>query len=206
MAENAAVGQIYRLTFNSVLNGQLILNTQDYRLEVVPAGGTVFDAYDILLAHLQVATGVNDRYFGVCPANMTITSQWVQCIKPTRIIKKVFALNEVGLRGDADTPNIQQSITKRGEKATRYAVGGMRIPVGTTAADIAIGFLTGAQFSALSSLCVELKKQLGNGTTEMTWRPVVFNPSFIPNFTYVVDCVPQLTIRTAHRRTVGLGK
>jgi len=206
LAEPAAVGQIYRVTFKGTLNGQQVQNHFDYRLEVLPAAFSVVDTYASMYAYLHAVGNLEDKYVGCTPSNLAFDVMNIQCIKPVRIVGQNFTIGRNGDRGPADTPNIQQSITRRGERAAKFAVGGVRVPVGTTADDIAIGYLTGAQATALEALATQMLAQLGNGTTLLTWRPVIFNPSFIPNFQYVIYTQRQLTIRTQHRRTVGLGK
>jgi len=206
MPEALAVGQIMRLTYSGTLLGQQILNLQDYRVEVVPGGGFVTDGYTFIQNWIGGANKHVDKFCAAVPNNYKLVETWVQCISPIRVVKSAVTRNQDGDRTITDASNIQQSIEKHGEKATRYSVGGMRLPVGTNADDIAIGFLTAGQFAALAAFAAQSLEQIGNGTTEMTFRPIIYNPSFIPNFQYMVTCTAKNTVRTQHRRTVGLGK
>lgn len=203
---NAEVGQIYRYTIFGRLNGQRTMNSQDYRLEVLPAPLDVLSAGDAINTAWDAPGGRLSAYLSCVPDNMTVEKVRVQVLAPVRAINKDYTKNVPGTGPAANTPNLQQSIEKRGEKATRYAVGGMRLPLGSGAAAILDGVLTIGQKNALQAFADVLKNQIGDGVALITFRPVVYNRSFIPNYTYVFTCVAQSTARTQHRRTVGLGE
>lgn len=206
MAEMAAVGQIYRTQIRGRLNGQRIVSILDYRLEVIPAPTVVTAVYAYMSGLHVVAGGLKDKYKGCTPSNYILDEIGYQCIYPVRIVQQFTAVAEFGLAGLADTSNVQQAIEKRGEKATRYAVGGMHPPVGTQVTNFTAGLLTNGQKVVLQALADEIPNQLGDGVTTLTLRPVIYNRSFIPNYTYITECRIKDTVRVMRRRTVGVGE
>lgn len=206
MAEAAAVGQIYRTQLRGRLNGQRIISTLDYRLEVIPAPTVVTAVYTFMNGLHVVPTALKDKYLQCTPTNYLLDEITYQCINPVRIVSQAFPVNQFGLAGQADTSNVSQSIEKRGEKAKRFAVGGMRPPVGTQPSNFAAGVLSNGQKIVLQALADELTNQLGDGATTLTLRPIVFNRSFIPNYTYIIKCLAKDTVRVMRRRTVGIGE
>lgn len=206
MAEMAAVGQVYRTQLRGRLNGQRIISILDYRLEVVPAPTVVTAVYTFMANLHVVAGGLKDKYKAPLPTNYILDEIGYQCIWPVRIVQNFTAVAEFGLSGLADTSNVQQSIEKRGEKATRYAVGGMRPPVGTQATNFTAGLLSNGQKVVLQALADEIPNQLGDGVTTLTLRPIIYNRSFIPNYTYITECRIKDTVRVMRRRTVGVGE
>lgn len=202
----AAVNQIYRVIIRSVLCSQQIQTVFDYRINQLVGAWDVTDIYDDIAADILTATRLVDRYIDCIPSNMTVTDAFIQCISPQRIRGGVALVNLPGNRSAADTANIQASVERFGELATRRAVGAVHPPVSTNPLDVAIGFVTGAQFTALTALGTQMTASIAGLVTGAILQPVIFNKNFLPNYTTVTGAVAKNTVRTMHRRTVGLGK
>lgn len=202
----AATNQIYRVILRGTLCGQQIQTLFDYRISSLVGLWDVTDIYNDIASDILAAGKLVEKYMDCVPSNMTVADALIQCIAPQRIRGGVALVNLPGNRGFADTANVQASVERFGELATRRAVGAVHPPVSTAGTDLAIGFVTAAQFAALTALGTQMTASIAGLVTGAILDPVIYNRSFIPNYTQVTGAVAKNTVRTMHRRTVGLGK
>jgi len=207
MAQLAAVGQKYLVTFHGSFLGQQIITTFWYRLEVLAAGGPLVSAiYTDIFNWFGAADGMKDKWVEATPGNYTLLETWAQCIRPNRYVKGIMTNGVSGEMPNSDASNISANIERHTDIATRRGTGGIRPPVSTHPDCIVLGSLTATQITKFNAIATLMLAQIGNGTTQNTLRPIIFNPSFIPDFEYVTYTAVKPFVRTMHRRTVGLGK
>ena len=83
----------------------------------------------------------------------------------------------------------------------------MQMP-GLLAGDIVLGYLSGAYATLAGALATEMEQSLIVGANFIIADPVLygFNVSGTPHWSNVIGATVQGTVRTMHRRTVGLGE
>lgn len=204
-----AVNDVIQVTYWSKLFNQQLMTVLHYRLTTAPTSP--------LAEHLILsvwATGFTNNLFEpfssmkACTSNLVLFERvTLQKIKPTRSIYVEDAIAEQGaLANVIDTANICASITKRTITSGRKGVGHCQWPpLAQTQMNDGIvdaTFRAGALNDFASALTDALT--LGAGATEATMNPCL--PASSGSDAYdVFDGVPQGTVRTMHRRTVGLG-
>lgn len=202
----AAVNQIYRVILRGTLCSQQLQTTFDYRINQLTVPHDVSEVYSDIAAVITEAGGLVEKFLDCVPSNYTCVDAFIQCIYPTRVRGGVVIVNLPGERAASDASNISANVQRFGELAARRAVGGVRVPVSTDPADIAIGFVTAGQFTALNALGTAMTVAINGPDTGAVLQPVIYNRSFIPNYSTVTGASAKNTVRTMHRRTVGLGK
>jgi len=137
----------------------------------------------------------------------TLVSVNAQKIYPTRYPYEGDYVSNVGDSGSPPMPqNVQGSITKVGETATRHGIGHVEVP-GLVADQVLNGELTVAGKAALDDLGPTLLlnySAVAPGT--VTMRPVLFNRASPLGSQIVTAFRRQDTVRVARRRTVRVGQ
>jgi len=203
-----AVGDIYLVTIYGRIHGQTTLTTFKYELYDVLAPNPTTDtaALDIF-AKWHAVGGMAEKFKAVTPTNWFYEQTWCQRIAPVRIIKTTSVVaSGFGLRGSSTTTNNSATITRRGETASRSAVGGIRIPIAPT--ECLAGELAAGIKVDLQSLAVEML--LNITSIDLKFRPVLFTPAKLAppvpaSFHPILFTRLEPTARVMRRRTVGLG-
>lgn len=200
------VGQRLVVTFYGRLCGQRTLNTFWYQVASVPGGTSTHDAFIGLHATMGLAGGVRPAFRACTPSNYLLDQVWYQVITPVRLRKDVFAVTVNGLFDDvAHAPNLQASITRGSELASKEHIGGIRIPIGTTSQSSSEGFITSALKIKLDALALTMTQNIINASgPAATFRPLIGaagdGAARICEVAFAQD-----TTRVLRRRTVGLG-
>lgn len=201
----AAVDDRYLVTYVGTLNGQRIMSTFWYRLDTIfgaPDKGQIMDG---MRAQLIVPNGHRQRYLEAAPANYTLKETWIQPIRPTRYVKKIYGDTLLGLWSqNADTSNVAAVIERRGVKASKKAVSVLHMPVSTNVNAMASGDITLAYKVTLIALSAQIESQLVLVGGHIV-KPVIDNGTAVTAYNEVQSAFPQDTIRVMRRRTVGLG-
>lgn len=200
-----AVGDRILVTFVGRLLQQRTMNTFLYRVASVPPGTDIGVLAGFIYTELNTTGGLASRYLDCVPVNLSLEQIWIQTIAPTRYTKSIFTVGDVGSGGQADTANVQQSITRKGELAGRFSIGGIRVPCATTVDTITDGKLTTSALAALNALAGEMKETLSVASGTATLVPQVGTPPAPVNSIDLVDTIAENTVRVIRRRTVGLG-
>jgi len=195
------------MTINGTLNGQRTMNTFWWRVTAV--SGNPDEA--VAFAALHALLGANNfftKYLSCVPTNWEGSAVWYQSIFNLRQRKVVIAFNETGDGvSEATTSNLQSSITRVGDLAARDAVGGIRIPMPTTALATVAGLVTVAHKGRLDEFAAELPIVRITAAPAVTYTPMVGAPEAAnpANWFKVIQAFAQPETRTIRRRTVGRG-
>lgn len=203
---NIGVDDIMLATMNGVCLGQRVMNTFVYRCTATPSGTSDIVALDALHTKWMAPLGLIQDLISCTPENCNWTEAWYQIVRPTRYRKVVRPIGSLGAYpGDAATANLQGSITRFGELATKRDQGGIRLIIGTTDDNIDNGFLDENLKISMAVLATEMQTTQATATPSVTWVPQVGLPADGAPTRRCVQAVVQDTVRVLRRRTVGLG-
>lgn len=204
---NAAVGDIFLMTFQGMWHNQTILTTFHYQISEIVAGPpTVGAMADQLYANISAVNNLKDTFLKCCPPQYSLQQTWIQKILPTRILKNTYGPSAPGTNtATSTTANLQCSVIRRGEAATRHGLGAIRVPFPNLLATASNGGIPPEYAAFLTAVKDEMiDPQAGPLGT--------FSPVLIPSRNpTIIQAVPILygevknTIRTQRTRTVGHG-
>lgn len=204
-----AVGDIYQVTVKGSIHGQITLTTFKYELfEVLEPNPTTDTVALDVFTEWHKEDGIAFFIKSSCPSTWTYQETWCQRIANQRTVKNTsIVASGPGTRPAATTTNVSSCITRRGEAATRSAVGGIRLPL--SPADVLNGELIGAVKIPLQELAIAMRFNITS--TDVKLRPVLFTPAKLSppvpaSFHPILFTSVQTTARVMRRRTVGLGK
>lgn len=207
MAE-AAVGDIYFVTYKGLLSAQTILNTFAYRLQAIDGNPTVETIYDGMDQLLNATAGeLKDKLADCLPDDYDFVEARIQKVAPQRMDAKVYDLAPAGgnFGFAASTANLAGVILRRGEVATRKAQSTLHLPYADKETGLANGLVSANYKTVAGALATYLKADITLPTTTNTLRPVIYNRTSSPNFTAITRTEVMPTLRVMRRRTVGLG-
>lgn len=204
-----AVNDVIQVTYFATLFNQVLMTVLHYRVTTAPATATP--------EHVVLGSAA-DNFANVaieplssmkaCTSEaVTWTKVRLQKVKPTR---SIYAEEIVGTDGDVaqtvDTANVCASITKRSAKAGRQGVGHVQWPPLAQGQMVSGSLEPAFQAGVLNDFASALTDVLTVGIApyEMNLQPCLPGGGADTAFD-IWDCVPQSTVRTMHRRTVGLG-
>lgn len=194
------------MTINGRLCGQRTMNTFWWRVTALT--GTVPEVTAFTALHAELNSEFLPKYLACVPENWTAEGIWYQAIFNLRQRKVVIPYSPIGtFADDAFTANVQGSITRVGDIARRDAVGGVRIPIGTTSTSTEDGLLSAALKANFDTFATAMKSIQVTATPSVSYTPMVAAPlSTDPSKWYAIqDAFAQPTTRVIRRRTVGRG-
>ncbi len=208
MSAPMAVGDVIEATFKATLGGQTILTVLHYRVTVAPGGGSAESELQDLAN--TMADPINSPFLqgyqlAVCPQ---LFINYVRCqkVKPARTIFRQADVNLPGLFDDTSrVTNIAMSIEKQTATLGRKGIGRCQI-AGIPDGEIAAGKISGVYitgvFGGFNAGLTTPQKFTPTGAG----RCVPCLPASNGTAAYdVISAVAYDTVRTMHRRTVGLG-
>lgn len=203
---NVAVGDKVLVTAVGILAGQVTMNTFPYRVSSVTGTVDQEAAAETMITFLKAEGNVLDALQACLPLNWSSVGIWWQVMKPVRYRKIQSAWNIAGtFEGQANTANVQASVTRVGALANRRNVGGIRIPIATSDDAVLNGLIQTALEGPLDDLCEAMKQTFATTGSVVEYVPQVGTPKGNGSYADVVDVFKQLTARVLRRRTVGLG-
>ena len=201
----AAVGDRYLVTFHGLLLNQRIMSLFVYGLNTMVGAVTKYTIMSELNNALTGQGKLKEYYLACCPSNYNLVETWVQPIRPTRIAKEVFTDNLPGMWAPAaPTANLSAAITRRALLAGRHRVSTLSVPFPADSTAMNLGFTTVAYQTVLTDLADQLTEPVITAGAHIM-DPVIDNGPLITDFTPIEIAYGQTTVRTRHRRTVGLG-
>lgn len=201
----AAVGDRYLVTFHGTLLGQRTMSLFCYGLSTMVGAVTKYTIMSELNTALTGIAALKGLYLKCCPSNYTLVETWVQPIRLTRIAKEIFTDNLPGTwAAAAPTANLSAAVTRRSLAAGRKKVSTLSVPFPADATAMSGGFTTAAYQTVLGALADKLTEQVITASGHVL-DPVIDNGPLITDFTPIQLGIQQTTVRTRHRRTVGLG-
>jgi hypothetical protein len=188
--------------------GQTILNIYHVRVVSSQSQATDFTDNQILADQVSVdlkAGGRLNAFFNCIGANYFMSTVRAAKIFPNRSAYGEGSVGTNSLNPSAAlTPNVAAVFTKRGTKGTRRAIGSMHIgPLAS--ADMGGGSISALEQSAVLLFATEWMKSFTVPDNLVQYRPVIYNPGMVPPWDDILSISVKTTVRTMHRRTVGLG-
>jgi len=208
-----ATGDVVLLTYWTRLAAQQLLITLHYRYTTPGAPANTVDEQleDVAEEMANVGLGVNTivaALRAVTPVNVTFERVTAQRVKPLRSVYASAQMDSLGQFADAAlTANICASVTKRTIVPGRTGVGHCQWPPmpGAAMSDGLVdpGFRTGVLQDWAEQLKVPIVIQ-GGTAEEFALEPCL--PAATTGQPFAISStIAQPTVRTMHRRTVGLG-
>jgi len=189
---------------------QTILNSWYYRCLTSNPPDPLIDYrqyLDGIKDELVAAGGLEEQYLDALPANYTLMKWRIQPIWPTRLRYKDYERITAGTnQGTSVTANLAISVSRFSVQGGRRGIGRLQVPAITE--HLLNGkYIAGGYGAVLQDLADEMKLDINvGGFTPLDLTPVLFNfraPN--PTAYHVDETFVQNTVRTMHRRTVGLG-
>lgn len=208
-----ATGDVVLLTYWTRLASQQLLVTLHYRYETpgAPTDSVDEQLQDIATEMANTGVGVNTivaALRAVTPDNVAFERCTAQRIKPTRSVYASAPMSVNGTFADSATAtNICASVTKRTVVPGRKGVGHCQWPPLPSAVYINGLLDAGFRTTQLQAWADQLKVSFVlHAATAEEFAMVPCLPAATTGVPYKVDnTVAQPTVRTMHRRTVGLG-
>lgn len=201
-----AVNDIVLYSIFGRLAGQQLIHTFHYKLTTVN-GDPYTEALDAFLAFQFGASGIATALLPIMPSNYRMETHRAQVIFPTRRRYVEALIDTPGAWASAArTPNTAMSIKRIGLAATRQGVGRLQVPIGD---DLMTNGTINLAGIAAELLDIDTAMELeftppGDGNV---YQPVLFGKDANGNLTNtpIIEVAAMTTVRTMHRRTVGLG-
>lgn len=201
----AQVGQRYLVTIKSELFAQTIMSTFWYTIDEFTGAPSIEQAMDALAVRLNVAGNLVDDYRACVPPQLEMQEMWIQCIDPTRYVKKVYALGVDGTwAGDAYTANVAGVISRRGVTGTRKSQGSLHVPIASGVESLIGAELTAGLLGVLSALGTTMALAQVDASATV-WLPILRGGPGLLQFEFIGACSAQKTARVMRRRTKGVG-
>lgn len=209
MADMLLANDVLQITYRGQQAAQTVMMVFHARVvgPVNTPASTSSVVYD-LAAKLANATDQRMAAIRACVSpELSIGTVRVQKVKPTRQIYSVVTGGGPGLyAGASNTPNVAVSITKQTTKVGRKGIGRFQLP-GVPSSGYAAGQILPAYKTLLeANVCDKFFGSFGGGTLYPDYTFSWCLPAGGVDADYdVFHCLAQNTVRTMHRRTVGLG-
>lgn len=210
MSAPLAVGDVVEVTYEGTLSSQTILSVLHLRVTTAPSGGTSAEVQLLDLANWLADKTVNAflaKYLLAAANNFSMYQVRTQKIYPARTIFATSLVNEPGAFAfPATTPNLAASIEKKSLTVGRKGIGRLQFgPVPNT--QMSGGYLDpGYMANELTDLADTMIGAITAGTTYVGTYRVCLPAAAGGGSAYdLFDAYPKETVRTMHRRTVGLG-
>lgn len=207
---NVELNDVFLVEWNGKHDGQKIINTMHVQCTEAPSLNTdLFNAANQLFAKYSGIGGFLDKYLACMTNDYVLEYVNIQRIQPTRAPYVRININTPGLiDGPAMPANTAVSIKRRGAGVNAHNKGHFQMGA------VAIASVTDSQVNAVGqALYAPVEPFLFQAITDGLGPDSIANPVLVNQFAPfgVVDVVPildaklSLTVRTMHRRTVGLG-
>lgn len=207
MAYTVAAGDILEVSIASRLNGQRLLSVFHYVLST--GGGPIdgiaaIDSFDGLW-NLAVAGEFMQSYADAMVRDVSIEQVVYQWIHTTRRARIVFSpANDTGeAAGTALPQNLSAALTKRSEVPGRLGNGTLHMP-GLAVESVVSGELNLAGVAVYNDLIANLPQVYTFDGNSLT--PVIYHRAAPALSPVITTADVQQTVRTMHRRTVGVGE
>lgn len=201
-------GDVLEVSLNCAYGGQRVLSVLHYKLQTTAGpidGLTTIDTFD---ADFNAAAGASfvKLYMDCMNPDYSLQEvvyQWVHSVRRARVTKLPNATVGTNV-GTPSPPNIGAAITKRSEVAGRHGVSTLHLS-GLINAYHTLGSLTPAGVDIYSPFLPKVFETIGvGGVSDMI--PIIFNRASPADSVEITGASVRPTVRTMHRRTVGVGE
>lgn len=201
------INDVVSVSYRGRVLGQRTVNTLHYRITTASTNANTLAALSSWgLAYSTGPVSPTLPLLAAMPQNWVLEQIRVQRVYPVRSAYIDFQDGRPGqIAVDAETTNINATITKRTPSGTRNGIGSFHAP-----AMPADGFLNGQLTAAYDVLTNAYAVRFINPFTdavELTQgTPIVYNRAF-PGLSWdLTSTIVQQTLRVMRRRTVGVGE
>lgn len=205
----AAPGDLFLVKINGTLLGQRTITTWAVSLLSGIGADTGQVTQNKIANRLNEGGQLLTLFANCCPQNWVSSSISVQQIFPLpRLVPTVLSTIDEGGGAVSTVSNVSAAITRKGNVAARFNIGGIRVPLAP--ADCVGGMLGDLVQTSLGVLATYMRTNTSDlaGTTTWSWghiHPLGIPPAVTPVFVLSNTTEVQLTSRVMRRRTVGLG-
>lgn len=204
-----SINDVVQVTFKSDYQNNVILLVHHWRVGTPPGTGTVAENLDEICANFASdAAGTPMKVYKDCLGdNVTINTVRAQRVSAVRSPYVQRAVTIAGAAGsNATAPNIACVVTRNTLLTGQSQISNSHIgPMG--AARYADGKVTLAQLALMSAFGVRFRQNVILTPSGAILQPGIYHPANAPglDFSVVVGERLQDSVRTMHRRTLGLG-
>lgn len=208
MSYNVNTGAYLEATIRSEVLGQTCLSIFHYRWDSTAGaqdGDTLADKFRA--AFDTAANSLLKKYAACMGTGAGLRELVVQWLYPTRRARKSYVPSQAAglIVGDLATSNIAGAITKQSDDVGRHAQSTLHMP-GIPANMFDAGKVNDEQLGNYAVLGGKIKEVLDIDFDLGQFVPVIFN-RVAPNLSkQITHFTVRDTLRTMHRRTVGLGE
>lgn len=200
------LGDIISYTIEGRSYGQQVMSVLHYVADgaiTSPDGQAVLTA---ALAILAAPDGLLDNWKKCVGNNLTNIQTRIQKIAPVRYRYVTYV--PAATVGTAATPsvagNLSAAITKRAELATKHGLGTLHMPA-VPSGFITTGELNGLAVGTYADLQSSVEQEVAGIPGGLILVPVIFNRAAPLTSPQITQTQLQFSLRTMHRRTVGVG-
>jgi len=205
MSYDVTENAVMQLQFEGRHFGQQVMTVMTYILTDSASidGPSVFG--EVLLNIDGGGTDLYNRWIGACTTDITDVTIAMQWIAPVRYSYQLYfgALTAGQLDPPTMPPNVAQTCTRRAFNTGRSTISNLKLP-GVPIAGVADGYLTNAQVTRLGDFASASKQEMLLSTGGKL-VPITYHRSAPSLGEKLVFAHPHNTVRTMHRRTVGVG-
>jgi len=211
---DAALNDVWQVSFRGVYNAQRIILTQTYQVTQITPPITDGNAALVLLNAVRAGVGgfdlIESAYLACMPAEYELQVIRAQNVKPNRRVYHEVIRTQPGTHAEvADTGNLAAVVTMRTDFAGRSQVSNRHIgPIPSTGTVQTLGALTGAYKTLLSTLATALLQSWSEAIPTITFTPCILHPTDIvpPNVDKITSAIVGETVRVMRRRTLRIGE
>lgn len=202
-----AIGDNVLVTLLGDLHGQTTMSTFGYVVTGLTGDQDDGTAFGQFRDELCAANKLVDKYFMCVPTEWEPRVMWIQRIRPTRLMKRVFGYTNVGPVGgfESTTANLAAVVLRRGGLANKKNISTLHVPLATEDAAIVDGEITNEQAVFLAELGVQMKATYITDFSGATFSPSILNGPLASNVTPIIETFVKPEARVMRRRTKGYG-
>lgn len=200
------VGDVVALSYQGLILGQRTINTLHYVVQISSTNTSVLPALTSLASAFSTgAVSPTLPLLAAMPQNWTLTHIRAQRVSPTRSAFVDYADGRPGqLVTDAESTNVNATITKRTISGTRPGIGSFHAPA-IPVDGFAFGLLTAAYKILTETYAIRFINVFIDPVDNTQLQPIVFHKA-VPSASFpIVSITVQNTLRVMRRRTVGVG-
>lgn len=199
-------GATLQLTLEGSMEQQQVMTVLHYRAIIETAIGDGYAALMLILNEVTASDQLKDQWLDCLSTAVTNVKTRAQWITPTRYgaREKIVAPSSGQVAGAAMPVNAAAAITRRSEGSGRGQLATIHLP-GLVKDAVVDGLITAAQQAKMTVFADATINTITPAGGTFTLQPIIFNRA-APNLSpFPVNYTVQRTVRTMHRRTVGLG-
>jgi len=208
MAVELTDGDILQYTLNCRYQGQVILNTWNFRVtQFVPDLVDYEDFCMEVLTDLRAPGTLIDDLEALTVPEYSFVDHRLQRVYPSRNRAVIDTLTTIGTLGETGcTVNQAAVVTKQGNVAGRFAIGSWHQTGLAQNAFEATGNIALATRTALAAALSPLASVINpDGFAGTTLSPILWGRAVPLRQTPIAQLTAQISARVMRRRTVGLG-